>query len=169
MTYRAVKLVWMAGLALVSGEAQQSQPADASQLAFAAQWVKAVRSKDAKAFESLLHPEARACFDGGGKREFLRRIILDSFAGLPEPNEIVVVRTPDQLADLPGYSDRVTIPVKATHVLNIRTRGRSLPSQTVGVGIAWADSAWFMALPCPTDAGMAKFRAEWNRPIPARR
>ncbi|HEY6420691.1 MAG TPA: hypothetical protein VIX59_16985 [Candidatus Binataceae bacterium] len=121
---------------------------------FVDQFLKAVNARDRKGLTELVAPKALACFNQDNDA-YLKRWL--------EKQANFQVQTTYQARFLPldassfRNSPYMTFPVLPTHTMEIEFTGVKNLDITMIRMVTLDNSKWYLAAPCPTAAGLARF------------
>jgi hypothetical protein len=126
----------------------------AAQRAFAKKYVEAVDAEDSAKMRTLIARDSLKCFDQS-KQPFLDAWIRKRFRNeIPADNKISVIALPP---DMYRVSKMATYPVRGTHLMAFEFKNSGGSTTTVNQTIGEEGGAWYLAVPCPTAAGLDRF------------
>jgi hypothetical protein len=127
-----------------------------AQRAFAKKYVEAVAAEDSAKMRALIAPDSLKCFDQS-KEPFLEAWIQKQFRNrneIPANNRISVIALPP---DMYKPSKMATYPVRGTHLMAFESKTADGSTITINQTVGQQAGAWYLAVPCPTAAGMDRF------------
>ena len=125
-----------------------------AQRAFAKKYVEALDAEDSAKMRALIAPDSLKCFDQS-KQAFLDAWIQKQFRReIPANNMISVMALPP---DMYKVSKMATYPMRGTHLMAFEFKNTDGSTITLNQTIGEEGGAWYLAVPCPTAAGMNRF------------
>ncbi len=125
-----------------------------AQRAFAKKYVEALDAEDDAKMRALIAPDSLKCFDQS-KQPFLDAWIQKQFRReIPANNKISVMALPP---DMYKVSKMATYPMRGTHLMAFEFKNPDGSTITLNQMIGEEGGAWYLAVPCPTAAGMNRF------------
>ncbi len=125
-----------------------------AQQAFAKKYVEALDAEDSAKIRALIPPDALKCFDQS-RQPYLDAWIQKQFRNqIPPNNHLSVIPLPP---DMYKPSKMATYPVRGTHLMAFEFKAPDGSTVTVNQAVGEEASAWYLAAPCPTAAGLDRF------------
>jgi hypothetical protein len=124
------------------------------QRAFAKKYVAALDAEDSAKMRTLIAPDSLKCFDQS-KQPFLDVWIRKQFRNeIPADSQVSVMALPQGLYKT---SKMATYPMRATHLMAFEFKKPDGSTVTINQTVGQEGGAWYLAVPCPTAAGMVRF------------
>jgi len=125
-----------------------------AQRTFAKKYVEAVDAEDSAKMRALIPDDTLKCFDKS-KEPFLDAWIQKQFRHqIPANNQLSVMALPP---DMYKVSKMATYPMRGTHLMAFEFKNPDGSTITLNQMIGEEGGAWYLAVPCPTAAGMNRF------------
>ena len=125
-----------------------------AQRAFAKKFVEAVDAQDNAKMRALIPSDTLKCFDQS-RQAFLDAWIEKQFRHqIPANNQLTVIALPQE-----NYkpSKMATFPMRATHLMAFESKMDEGSTITINQAVGQEAGVWYLAVPCPTAAGLVRF------------
>jgi hypothetical protein len=145
-----------ASLVLLAGSAMAASDETAIQSTFVKPWVEALRSKDKFRLAQFFHPAVRACINAGTKGYFDAALDQEAREATVGPYRVTKIAPMQQPPPTFFPEEDVSYPVRPTYELQVEFEQANLGFTRF---LAPVDGSWYEVYPCPTEKGVAYFRA----------
>ena len=128
-------------------------PITPAQRAFAKKYVAALAAEDDAKMRALIAPDTLKCFDQS-RQAYLDAWIQKQFRNpIPADNKLSVFPLPPEMYK---SSKMATFPVRGTHLMSFESKTAD-SDRTVNQVVGEQAGVWYLAVPCPTAAGLTRF------------